>query len=227
MQNTFSIAIDGPAGAGKSTIAKALASALDVMYLDTGAMYRAVGLYMTRAGVPLSDPKAIAAHVGEADVNVTYDHGAQRILLGDEDVSLAIREPEISLAASQVSAVAEVRERMVDLQRRIARGHSVVMDGRDIGTHVLPDATLKVYLTASAEVRAQRRCKELESKGMSEPYEKVLEEMLARDYQDMHREVSPLRPAEDARHVDSSYMTQDEVVNAIRALLDEALARRS
>ena len=223
---TFSIAIDGPAGAGKSTIAKALARELNAMYLDTGAMYRAIGLYMLRKGIQ-NDAEAVAANVGAVEINVEYIDGAQHIFLGDEDVSATIREPEVSMAASAVSKVPEVRTRMVALQRKIAEGHNVIMDGRDIGTHVLPDATLKVYLTASAEVRAQRRCKELESKGMSEPYEKVLEEMLARDYQDMHREVSPLRPAEDARHVDSSFMTQDEVVNAIRALLDEALARRS
>ena len=155
MQNVFSIAIDGPSGAGKSSVARAVAEKLDAMYLDTGAMYRAVGLYMLKNGVPLNDPAAIAAHCPGVDVRVGYGRdGRQCVYLGEEDVSEAIRAAEVSLAASSVSTVPEVRERMVALQRRIASGHSVVMDGRDIGTKVLPDATLKVFLTASAEVRA-------------------------------------------------------------------------
>ncbi len=222
MSNIFSIAIDGPSGAGKSTIAKALAKSLGAMYLDTGAMYRAFGLYMLRRGAA-SDPPAIAACVNDVDITVDYVDGAQRIFLGGEDVSAAIREPEVSMAASNVSAVPEVRERMVALQRKIAEGHSVVMDGRDIGTVVLPGATLKVFLTASAEERARRRCLELEEKGMSEPYEKVLKEMIERDYQDTHRAASPLRPAEDARHVDSSDLTLDETVAVIRGMALRAI----
>ena len=214
----FSIAIDGPAGAGKSTIAKALARQLDAMYLDTGAMYRAIGLALYRQGLDLKDSATVAGAVDSVDLDVRYEDGTQHIYLGDEDVSLAIREPEISMAASHVSAVPEVRERMVALQQQIARGQNVVMDGRDIGTKVLPDATLKIFLTASAEERARRRCRELEEKGMPEPYEKVLEEMIQRDYQDTHRAASPLVAAADAKHVDSSDLTLDETIASIRAL---------
>ena len=224
MNNPFSIAIDGPAGAGKSTIAKALARELGAMYLDTGAMYRAIGLYMLRLGVA-ADPKAVAARVGEVDVQVRYVDGAQRIFLSGEDVSEAIREPEVSLAASQVSAVPEVRQRMVALQRKIAEGQNVVMDGRDIGTKVLPNATLKIYLTASAEERARRRCRELAEKGMPEPYEQVLQDMIRRDYQDTHRAASPLQPAEDSVHVDTSQLSIEESVALMRKLAVDAIER--
>ena len=221
----FSIAIDGPAGAGKSTIAKALARELDAMYLDTGAMYRAIGLALSRDGLDLSDAKAVAAAVGGVDIAVRYEGGAQHIYLGSEDVSRAIREPEVSMAASTVSAVPEVRERMVALQRKIAEGQNVVMDGRDIGTKVLPNATLKIYLTASAEERARRRCRELEEKGMPQPYEDVLKEMLERDYQDTHRAASPLQPAEDSVHVDSSKLTIEETVALMKGLAMEAISK--
>lgn len=223
--NTFSIAIDGPAGAGKSTIAKALARELGAMYLDTGAMYRAIGLYMLRRGAA-DDPAAVAAGVGDVDISVAYVDGAQRIYLAGEDVSLAIREPEVSIAASQVSKVPEVRERLVALQRQIAEGHDVVMDGRDIGTKVLPNATLKLFLTASAEVRARRRCRELEEKGMAEPYEQVLAEMKERDYQDTHRAASPLVQAGDAVLVDSSELTLEQTVAEMKRLANEAIGRR-
>ena len=228
MQNVFSIAIDGPSGAGKSSVARAVAEKLGAMYLDTGAMYRAVGLYMLKNGVPLDDPAAIAAHCPGVDVRVGYGKdGRQCVYLGEEDVSEAIRAAEVSLAASSVSTVPEVRERMVALQRRIASGHSVVMDGRDIGTKVLPDATLKVFLTASAEVRARRRFHELAQKGMPEPYEKVLEELVRRDDVDTHRAASPLRMAEDAVEVDCSQMTLDEVVEAVAALARQALEAKA
>ena len=226
--SVFSIAIDGPSGAGKSSVARAVAEKLGAMYLDTGAMYRAVGLYMLKNGVPLDDPAAIAAHCPGVDVRVGYGKdGRQCVYLGEEDVSEAIRVAEVSLAASSVSTVPEVRERMVALQRRIARGHSVVMDGRDIGTKVLPDATLKVFLTASAEVRARRRFHELAQKGMPEPYEKVLEELVRRDDVDTHRAASPLRMAEDAVEVDCSQMTLDEVVEAVAALARQALEAKA
>ena len=226
--SVFSIAIDGPSGAGKSSVARAVAEKLGAMYLDTGAMYRAVGLYMLKNGVPLDDPAAIAAHCPGVDVRVGYGKdGRQCVYLGEEDVSEAIRAAEVSLAASSVSTVPEVRERMVALQRRIARGHSVVMDGRDIGTKVLPDATLKVFLTASAEVRARRRFHELAQKGMPEPYEKVLEELVRRDDVDTHRAASPLRMAEDAVEVDCSQMTLDEVVEAVAALARQALEAKA
>ena len=226
--SVFSIAIDGPSGAGKSSVARAVAEKLGAIYLDTGAMYRAVGLYMLKNGVPLNDPAAIAAHCPGVDVRVGYGRdGRQCVYLGEEDVSEAIRAAEVSLAASSVSTVPEVRERMVALQRRIASGHSVVMDGRDIGTKVLPDATLKVFLTASAEVRARRRFHELAQKGMPEPYEKVLEELVRRDDVDTHRAASPLRMAEDAVEVDCSQMTLDEVVEAVAALARQALEAKA
>ena len=221
----FSIAIDGPAGAGKSTVAKAVAAELNAMYLDTGAMYRAFGLYMLRRGAN-KDKSAIIAAVDDVDITVEFIDGAQHIFLGGEDVSDAIREPEVSMAASEVSTVPEVRERMVALQRKIAEGHDVIMDGRDIGTKVLPNATLKIYLTASVEERARRRCLELEQKGIPEPYEKVLEEMKARDYQDTHRAASPLRPADDAVTVDTTNNTLEESVAKIRRLALEAIDRR-
>ena len=222
MNKTFSIAIDGPAGAGKSTIAKALARELNAMYLDTGAMYRAFGLYMLRRGAA-SDAAAVAAAVDGVDITVEYVDGTQHIYLGGEDVSAAIREPEVSMAASAVSAVPEVRVRMVALQQKIAEGHSVIMDGRDIGTVVLPNATLKIFLTASAEERARRRCLELAEKGRPVPYEQVLKEMKERDYQDTHRAASPLRAAEDARHVDTSDLTREQSVALMRDLALEAI----
>ena len=228
MQNVFSIAIDGPSGAGKSSVARAVAEKLGAMYLDTGAMYRAVGLYMLKNGVPLDDPAAIAAHCMDVDVRVGYSKdGQQCVYLGEEDVSEAIRAAEVSLAASSVSTVPAVRERMVALQRGIAQGHSVVMDGRDIGTKVLPNATLKVFLTASAEVRAQRRFEELARKGMPEPYDKVLEELIRRDEIDTHRAASPLRKAEDAVEVDCSRMTLEEVVQKVSSLAQQVLEAKA
>ena len=223
MQNKpFSIAIDGPAGAGKSSVAKALAAELNAMYLDTGAMYRAFGLYMLRRGA-LSDRQAIIDALDDVDITVEFIDGAQHIFLGTEDVTAAIREPEVSIAASDVSAVPEVRVRMVALQRKIAEGHSVVMDGRDIGTKVLPNATLKIYLTASAEERARRRYRELEQQGMPEPYDKVLREMQERDYQDTHRAASPLRPADNAVILDTTNDSLEESVAKIKRLAMEAI----
>ena len=213
-----------PAGAGKSSVAKAVAAELDAMYLDTGAMYRAFGLYMLRKGAT-HDPEAIAAAVDDVDITVEFIDGTQHIFLGGEDVTQAIREPEVSMAASAVSAVPEVRERMVALQRRIAEGHSVIMDGRDIGTKVLPNATLKIFLTASPEERARRRCLELEQKGMPEPYEKVLQEMQERDYQDTHRAASPLCPADDAVTVDTTASSFDETVATVKGLAIEAIGK--
>ena len=218
----FSIAIDGPAGAGKSTIAKALARELNAMYLDTGAMYRAFGLYMLRKGAA-KDAQAVAASVNDVDITVEYIDGAQHIFLSGEDVSAAIREPAVSMAASDVSAVPEVRARLVALQQKIAEGHDVIMDGRDIGTKVLPNATLKIFLTASAEERAKRRCLELQEKGMPQPYEKVLQEMVERDWQDTHRAASPLVAAEDAVRVDTSNLTLEESIAEMKRLALEAI----
>lgn len=213
MQKFFSIAIDGPAGAGKSTVAKAVARELGAAYLDTGAMYRTLGLYMNQRG--LVRPEAIARAAAEPAVEVRFEGEDQRMLLGGEDVTDLIRTPEASMFASRVSAVPEVRQRLVELQREIAKGHSVVMDGRDIGTHVLPNATLKIYLTASCEVRAQRRYDELVRSGREVSYEDVLSDIVQRDYNDSHRAVSPMRQAEDAVRVDTSEMTAEEAVAAI------------
>lgn len=224
VERVFSIAIDGPSGAGKSTVARGVARRMGAMYLDTGAMYRAVALYMIREGVPLKDARAVAQRCADADVRVCHaGDGAQRVYLGQEDVSVAIRAENVSMAASAVSAVPEVRERMVALQRSIAQGHSVVMDGRDIGTKVLPDATLKVFLTAPIDVRAQRRYEELRQRGMEEPYQKVHDELARRDQVDTGRKASPLRKAEDAVEIDCSQMTPDEVADLVASLARKAM----
>lgn len=223
MNTPFSIAIDGPAGAGKSTVAKALASRLGAIYLDTGAMYRAFALALIKQGVDVNDQDAAAAHAQDVDVRVDYVDGVQRLYADGEDVTGAIRAPEVSAAASAVSRAPEVRRRMVALQREIARGHSVVMDGRDIGTAVLPDATLKIFLTASAEERARRRWLELQQKGLPDTYEQVLKDMLARDWQDSHRAASPLRPAEDAVTVDTTSMDTPQTIEALLSLVADAI----
>jgi len=223
MKKPFSIAIDGPAGAGKSTVAKAVARELGAMYLDTGAMYRAFALAVMRMGIDPKDREAVARRVDDVDVSVEFVDGAQRIFIGGEDVTDAIRAPEVSAAASDVSAGPAVRRRMVALQRKIAEGHDVVMDGRDIGTDVLPNATLKVYLTASAEERARRRFLELQQKGLPDTYEKVLEDIKARDWQDMHREASPLRVAEGAVVLDTSELELEESVGKMLELARKAI----
>ena len=223
MENIFSIAIDGPAGAGKSTIARAVADRLGAMYLDTGAMYRAVGLYFMRKGLD-EDAKAVAEGVGAVQVAVKPENGKQRMYLNGEDVTEAIRTPEASLAASHVAAVPEVRAQMVALQREIARGYSIVMDGRDIGTKVLPDATLKLFVTASPEVRAQRRYDELKQKGTDTvSLNQVLREIKERDFNDTHRAASPLEQAADAKLLDTSDMTPSQVLDAVERLFQEAI----
>ena len=223
--NGFAIAIDGPAGAGKSSDARADARTLNATYLDTGAMYRAVGLYMMKSGVPLDMPALIAAHADDAHVDVRYENGVQHIDLNGEDVSDAIRENAVSAAASAVSAVPRVRELMVARQREIAAKTDVVMDGRDIGTRVLPAAPLKIFLTARAEVRAQRRYLELEGRGEKVDLDTLLEEIKKRDYNDSHRAVSPMTPAADAILLDSSDMTEAEVISHVVALARERMGR--
>lgn len=220
----FSIAIDGPSGAGKSTIAKSVAEQLGGMYLDTGAMYRAVGLHMKRSGISLEDAAAIAAHVDETPLSVRHIDGVQHVFLGDEDVSEAIRQPDISLAASAVAAVPAVRARLVALQREIGRTISIVMDGRDIGTYVLPNATVKIFLTASAETRARRRVKQLAEKHIVEDYEKVLREIEQRDYQDTHRAATPLVQAADAVLVDTSERTLEQSIADVLEICRRAIA---
>ena len=220
-EHPITIAIDGPVGAGKSCIAALVSKRLGILYLDTGAMYRAVGLYMLRNGVDPHDAINVAKRAPLVHVDVRYEDGEQRVLLGGEDVSEAIRNNEVSMAASAVSAVAVVRHLMVSRQQEIARARSLVMDGRDIGTCVLPEATLKVYLTADAEERARRRCQQLAQKGVDVPLEQVLSELKARDHADMTRVVSPLRQADDAVLIDSTSLTVEQVVDRILALLDE------
>ncbi len=221
MSKPISIAIDGPVGAGKSCIADQVAARLGMLHLDTGAMYRAVGYYMTRQGVPLSDHALVTRRLPEVRVDVAFQEGAQHVYVNGEDVTAHLRDNEVSMAASAVSAVPAVREYLVAEQRRIAADQGVVMDGRDIGTQVLPDAPLKIYLTADPEERARRRLKQMkEDKGIELPFEQVLSELMARDDADMHREVSPLRKAEDAVEVDSTHMTQEETVATIMALVE-------
>lgn len=214
----FSIAIDGPAGAGKSTIAKAAAERLGFIYVDTGAMYRAMALYFLRQGI---DPKAaeqIAASCGQADVTIRYQDGVQQVILNGENVSALIREEAVGNMASATSVYLPVREKLVQLQKQLAAQADVVMDGRDIGTCVLPDAQVKIYLTASVEERARRRFLELEKKGQEADLEEIKEDIRQRDYRDMHRENSPLVQAEDALYLDTSEMTISQVVEEILAI---------
>lgn len=220
----ISIAIDGPSGAGKSTVAKAVAARIDAMYLDTGAMYRTVGLHMVRRGISLADHVAICAELPHVPILVRHENGVQAMYLAEENVSDAIRLPEISQAASAVSAVPEVRVALVDLQRRLAEGLDIVMDGRDIGTHVLPNASVKIFLTASAEERARRRFEELAQRGVSQPYADVLSDIIQRDHNDSIRAASPLRRAQDAVEIDSTDKDVAQCVDIIVALAEAARA---
>jgi len=200
-----SIAIDGPSGAGKSTLARALAKEKEYLYVDTGAIYRTLGCYVWRRGADPKDEAAVMKLLRSAKVELRYGgDGSQRMFLNGEDVSEEIRLPEVSRYASAVSAHSDVRAYLLDMQRDLARKHSVVMDGRDIGTVVLPDADVKIFLTASAEARAQRRCLELQQRGTPEPFDQVLSEIVQRDWDDTHRAAAPLRQAEDAVMVDTT-----------------------
>ncbi len=217
----INIAIDGPAGAGKSTIARSLASSLGYIYVDTGALYRAVGVNAMRKGADTKNAEQVGATLSDADVTLRFVEGEQRVFLGEEDVSLAIRTPEASMAASNVSAIPAVREFLFDLQRVIAAKNNCIMDGRDIGTVVLPNAQVKIFLTASAEVRAKRRYDELLAKGMQADYNQVLEEMIQRDYQDSHRAIAPLKQADDAVLVDTSDMNLEQVLATLNKIVKE------
>lgn len=209
------IAIDGPTSAGKSTIARRAAKELGFIYVDTGALYRTIGLSMLRRGIDLSDAGAVEQGLKGIQVSLRFQNGEQRVMLGEEDVSGQIRTAEVSMAASKVSAVPAVRKFLFQLQRDMAETNNVVMDGRDIGTVVLPNAKVKIFLTASAEIRARRRFEEMLAMGMKTTYEEVLSDLKKRDYNDSHREIAPLRPAEDAVMVDTSDDTLEQAVEKI------------
>ena len=215
---SINVAIDGPAGAGKSTIARMLARELNYIYVDTGAMYRAMAYYLIQNQVDAADQEAIAAACQHADISICYQDGEQVVLLNGENVNAYLRTEAVGNMASVSSVVPEVRKKLVELQQKLARETDVVMDGRDIGTVVLPDADVKVYLTASVETRAKRRFLELQEKGEPADLAKIAADIEDRDYRDMHRDISPLRQAEDATLVDSSDMTIDQVVERILEL---------
>lgn len=219
---SMNIAIDGPAGAGKSTIAKRLAKKLGFIYVDTGAMYRAMAYYFLHHNIDAKDENAIAAACPDVDVTITYENGEQQVLLNGENVNGVIRNEEVGNMASSTSVYPVVRKKLVELQRQLAKSADVIMDGRDIGTCVLPDAQVKIYLTASSATRAKRRYDELTEKGVSCDLAEIEKDIIDRDYRDMHRETSPLRQAEDAVLVDSSEMNIDEVVDAIYQVYSEA-----
>ncbi len=215
----MNIAIDGPAGAGKSTIAKKVAKKMGYIYVDTGAMYRAMALFMIKQGIDPCDATSIEEACKIADISIEYRDGEQVVLLNGENVNAYLRTEEVGNMASVTSVNAKVREKLVELQQKLAKTKDVVMDGRDIGTVVLPNAEVKVYLTASSLVRAQRRALELEAKGESADLSKIEADIIERDNRDMTRAISPLKQAEDATLIDSSYMTIDEVVVAILNLV--------
>ena len=219
----FDVAIDGPSGAGKSSLARRCAAELGLLYVDTGAIYRTVGLAALRRGVDRKDEQAVAAILPELEIGMGYENGEQRMFLNGEDVSREIRMPEISMCASDVSAHAVVRDFLMEMQRKLARENMVIMDGRDIGTVVLPDAKLKIYLTASAEARAERRMKELLAKGVETDFDQVLQDILRRDEQDMNREVAPLRQAEDAVRVDTTELDFDQSFELLCSIIRQRM----
>ena len=220
MAKKITIAIDGPAGAGKSTIARRLAKELGYMYVDTGAIYRTVAYFFDLWGVSPKDIDGITRYIDELNVGIEYDEdGVQHMIMNGLDVTEDIRTPEISQKASIVSAHAIVRDMLLDMQRDVAKQHNVIMDGRDIGTVVLPRATVKIFLTASAEVRAKRRCDEMTAKGMKANYDQVLKDIQQRDYQDTHREVAPLKMCRDSIKLDTSELDIDGVIAAMKDII--------
>lgn len=221
----ISVAIDGPAGAGKSTIARRLASELDYRYVDTGAIYRTVAYFLDLWGVSPKDVDGVNRYIDELTVEIEYDDdGVQHMIMNGMDVTEDIRTQDISQKASLVSAHACVREMLLDMQRDLAKQYNVIMDGRDIGTVVLPKATVKIFLTASPEVRAKRRYNEYLAKGQKANYDTILKEIQQRDYQDTHREIAPLKLARDSIKVDTSEMTLDEVVSVIKRIISEKVS---
>ena len=224
MAKTYAIAIDGPAGAGKSTIAKYLAKELGYRYVDTGAIYRTVAYFLDLLGISPKDVDGVERYIDELTIEIQYDeNGLQHMIMNGMDVSGDIRTQDISQKASLVSAHAVVREVLLDMQREVARKHNVIMDGRDIGTVVLPKADVKIFLTASPEVRAKRRCDELIAKGQKANYEQVLKEIPQRDYQDTHREIAPLKMARDSIKLDTSELDIEGVVAAMRRIVEEKI----
>lgn len=223
----ISIAIDGPSGAGKSTVAKKCAERFGFRYVDTGAIYRTIGLAAFNRGIDTKDSTAVVAILPELDIDLVYnDDGEQRMILNGSDVSEEIRRPEISMCASNVSAIAAVRDYLTDMQRNMAKRYDVIMDGRDIGTVILPNADVKVFITASAEARADRRYKELIKKGSTVSYDEVLSDMKLRDEQDTKRAAAPLKAAEDAVYLDTSSMSFEESVDAVAKLIVEKTGRQ-
>ena len=222
MEKIYSVAVDGPSGAGKSTLAKAIAAKLHILYVDTGAIYRTIGCYARRQGVDAADTQAVIALLPQVKIEMRYDEqGLQHMLLHGVDVTQEIRLPEMSLYASAVSAIPEVRAFLLEMQRDFARRSSVIMDGRDIGTVVLPDADVKIFLQADVEIRAQRREKELRERGTPRPFDQVLAEMRERDYNDTHRAAAPLRPAQDAVVVDTSHLDFQQSRDALLTIIRE------
>ena len=215
MKKIISIALDGPSGSGKSTIAKKLSKELNVLYLDTGAMYRATALKALKLGIDTFDADGVETFIHDINLDIKYIDGAQHTYLDGEDVSEKIREPQVSMAASNISSLKSVRLKMVDMQRKIAEGTSCVLDGRDIGSYVLPNADYKFYITASVDVRADRRYKELKLKGHDVDFKELKKEIEQRDYNDKNRDFSPLKKADDAITIDTSFMTIDQVINKV------------
>ena len=219
----INVAIDGPAGAGKSTIARTAAQALGYIYVDTGALYRAVGVYSLRRGFDTKNADTVAGTLSDICVELKFIGGVQHVFLNGEDVSEEIRTPEASMAASDVSAVPAVRQFLFDLQRNIAKQNDCIMDGRDIGTVVLPQAEVKIFLTASPKARAMRRYRELQAKGAADTFEEVLADLKQRDYNDSHRAVAPLKPAEDSILVDTTELNLEESVEKVIAVIQERI----
>lgn len=219
----FSVAIDGPAGAGKSTIAKLVAKKLNFIYVDTGALYRAIGLYALKNGVDPQNDSLITPLLSKININLQFKNGEQKVIMNGEDVSSSIRTPEASMAASAVSSISSVREFLFSLQRNISKNSNVIMDGRDIGTVILPNANVKIFLTATTRERALRRYNELKQKGIKSSFDDVLNDIEQRDYNDSHRSIAPLKPAADATLVDTTNLSLEQSAEKIELLIKEKL----